>query len=96
LSYFEDLSTVVNEEPVQEVQFSAKGTKKMSLIPFNVFKVLVTGTLKPGKELLDRAVTGGPCVRVADRDRKKLEELFAGRWPGALDDGWNCEIVRRN
>ena len=31
----------------------------------------------------NRAVIGGSCVRVADRDRKKLEEFFAGSWPGA-------------
>jgi hypothetical protein len=44
----------------------------------NVFQVLVTGTLNPSQELLNRPVIGGPCVRVADRDRKKLEELFLG------------------
>ena len=44
----------------------------------NVFEVLIPGALTPGKKLLDRPVIGGSCVRVADRDRKKLEELFAG------------------
>jgi hypothetical protein len=57
---------------------------------------LVTGALRPGQELLDRPIIGGSCVRVADRDRKKLEELFAGRWPGALDDGWSCERIYGN
>ena len=44
----------------------------------NVFEVLITGALSPGQELLDRPVIGGSCVSVPDRDRKKLEELFAG------------------
>jgi len=44
----------------------------------NVFEVLITGAFDPGQELLDRPVIGGPCVSVADRDRKKLEELFPG------------------
>ena len=43
----------------------------------NVFEVLITCALGPGQELADRPVIGRPCVRVADRDRKKLEELFA-------------------
>jgi len=45
--------------------------------------MLVTGTFTPGKKLLDRPVIGSPRVRVTDRDRKKFEELFAGRWTGA-------------
>ena len=45
---------------------------------FNVFEVLIPGALGPGQELLDRPVVGGSCVRVADRHRKKLEELFPG------------------
>ena len=44
----------------------------------NVFEVLIPGALGPGQELLDRPVIGGSCVSVADRDRKKLEELFPG------------------
>jgi hypothetical protein len=32
----------------------------------------------------NRAVIGGSCVRVADRDRKKLEEFFAGSWPARV------------
>ena len=44
---------------------------------FNVFEVLITGALGPGQELLDRPVVGGSRVPVADRDRKKFEELFA-------------------
>jgi hypothetical protein len=45
---------------------------------FNVFEVLIPGALDPGQELLDRPVIGCSCVRVADWDRKKLEELFPG------------------
>jgi nucleoside-diphosphate-sugar epimerase len=45
---------------------------------FNVFEVLIPGALGPGQELVDCAVIGGSCVSVADRDRKKLEELFPG------------------
>jgi len=45
---------------------------------FNVFEILIPGALGPGQELLDRPVVSGSCVRVADRDSKKLEELFAG------------------
>jgi len=45
---------------------------------FNVFEVLITGALSPGQELLDCPVIGSPCVSVSDRNRKKLEELFAG------------------
>jgi len=44
----------------------------------NVFELLIAGALDPGQELLDRPVIGSPCVSVADRDRKKLEELFPG------------------
>ena len=44
----------------------------------NVFEVLIPGALGPGQELLDRAVISGAGVGVADRDRKKLEEFFAG------------------
>jgi hypothetical protein len=44
----------------------------------NVFEVLISGALSPGQELLNRPVIGGPGVRVADRDCKKLEELFPG------------------
>jgi hypothetical protein len=32
-------------------------------------------------------------VRVADRHRKKLEEIFADSWPGARNDGWSCERI---
>ena len=52
----------------------------------NVFEVLIAGALSPGQKLLDCPVVGGSCVSVADRDRKKFEELFAGRWAGARDD----------
>jgi len=45
---------------------------------FNVFEVLIPGALSPVQELLDCPVIGGSRVRVADRDRKKLEELFPG------------------
>jgi hypothetical protein len=44
----------------------------------DVFEVLITSALRPGQELLDRPVISRPCVRVADRNRKKLEELFLG------------------
>jgi len=44
----------------------------------DVFEVLVPGALSPGQEMLNRAIIGGPCMRVADRDRKKLEEFFSG------------------
>ena len=60
---------------------------------FNVFEVLVVGTFTPGKKLLNRPIVGGSCVGVSDRDRKELEELFAGRWAGARDDGWSCEGI---
>jgi hypothetical protein len=53
----------------------------------NVFKVLISGALSPGQELLDCAIVGGSCVSVANRDRKKLEELLASRWRGARYDG---------
>jgi hypothetical protein len=59
----------------------------------NVFEVLIPGALNPGQELLDCAIIGGSCVCVADRDRKKFEEFFAGGWPGARDDGWSCERI---
>jgi hypothetical protein len=52
----------------------------------NVFEVLIAGALNPGQELLDCPVVGGSCVGVPDRDRKKFEELFAGRWAGTCDD----------
>jgi hypothetical protein len=45
---------------------------------FNVFEVLIPSALRPGQELLDCPVVGGSCVGVADRDRKKFEELFCG------------------
>jgi hypothetical protein len=45
---------------------------------FNVFEVLITGTLDPVQELLDRAVVSGPGIRVSDRDCKKFKELFLG------------------
>ena len=32
---------------------------------FNVFEVLITGALTPGKKLLDRPVIGGSCACVA-------------------------------
>ena len=57
---------------------------------------LLTSALRPGQELLDPAVISGPCVRVADRDSEKLEELFAGRRAGARDDGWKRERFLRN
>jgi len=50
---------------------------------FNVFKVPVPASFTPGQKLLDRAVISGPCVRVADRHRKKLEELFLVDAPAA-------------
>jgi hypothetical protein len=52
----------------------------------DVFEVLITSAIRPRQELLDRPVVGSSGVRVADRDRKKLEELFAGGWPGAGDE----------
>jgi hypothetical protein len=52
----------------------------------NVLEVLISSALSPGQELLDRPVVGGSCVRVADRDRKKFEELFASGWAGARDE----------
>jgi hypothetical protein len=63
---------------------------------FNVFKVLIPSALSPGQELLDCPVVGGSCVCVADRDREKFEELFAGRWAGTRDDGWSCKRIYRN
>jgi hypothetical protein len=44
----------------------------------DVFNVPITGAFRPSQELLDRPVVGGSRVRVADRDLKKLEELFPG------------------
>jgi hypothetical protein len=44
----------------------------------DVFEVLIPGALDPAQKLLDRAVIDGSRVSVADRDRKKLEELIAG------------------
>jgi len=44
----------------------------------NVSEVLIPGALRPGQKLLDCPVISGSCVSVADRDRKKLEELFPG------------------
>ena len=44
----------------------------------DVFEVLIPSALDPGQELLDCPVIGGSRVSVADRDRKKLEELFPG------------------
>jgi len=41
----------------------------------------------------DCPVVGGACISVADRDREKFEELFAGRWAGTRDDGWSCERI---
>jgi len=40
--------------------------------------VLDTGPLCPGHELQDRAVISGSRVRVTNRHRERLEELFAG------------------
>ena len=56
----------------------------------NVFEVLIPGALSPSQELLDCPVVGGSCIGVADRDRKKFEELFAGLWASACDEcgGW--------
>src|SRR6266446_4483169 len=62
----------------------------------DVFEVLISSALDPGQELLDRPVIGGARVSVADRDRKKLEKLFASRWPGARNDGGSCERIYRN
>jgi hypothetical protein len=59
----------------------------------DVFEVLISSALDPGQELLDRPVIGGARVSVADRDRKKLEELFTGFWPGARDESWRCERI---
>jgi hypothetical protein len=62
----------------------------------DIFEVLISGALDPGQELLDCPVVGGSCVSVPDRDRKKLEELFAGCWAGARDDGGSWERIYRN
>src|SRR5690348_9196163 len=53
---------------------------------FNVFDVLISRALSPGQKLLDCPVVGGSCVRVPDRNRKKLEEFFPGRWAGVRDE----------
>ena len=50
----------------------------------------------PLQRLLNRAIISGSGVSVADRDRKKLVELFARGWAGARDDGWSCERLLRN
>jgi hypothetical protein len=60
---------------------------------FNVFKLLIPGTLRPCQELLDRPIISGSGVAVANRDRKEFEELFAGGWPGARDESWSCERI---
>jgi hypothetical protein len=52
----------------------------------NVFEVLIPGSFTPGKKLLDCPVISGSRVSVTNRDRKKLEELFAGRRAGVRDD----------
>jgi hypothetical protein len=52
----------------------------------DVFEVLIPGAIRPGQKLLDCPVVGGSCVGVADRDRKELEEFFAGLWGGARDE----------
>jgi hypothetical protein len=44
----------------------------------NVFQVPVAGTFTPEKKLFDRPVISSSGVRVANRDRKELEELFLG------------------
>jgi hypothetical protein len=63
---------------------------------FNVFEVLVPGALSPIQELSDCPVVGGSGVRVADWDRKELEEFFASRRAGAGDDGWSCGRIYGN
>ena len=59
----------------------------------NVFELLVTGTFAPSQELANCSVIGGSGMRVADRDRKKFEKLFADRWASARDKGWSCERI---
>jgi len=34
------------------------------------------------------SVPSGSRVSIANRDRKKFEELFPGRWPSTLDENW--------
>jgi hypothetical protein len=60
----------------------------------DVFECLVAAALSPSQELTDRPVISGSGVRIADRDRKKLEELLTGFWPGTRDDGGSCERSR--
>jgi hypothetical protein len=43
---------------------------------FNVFQVLVTDTLSPSQKLENCPVISGSGVRIADRNRKKLEEFL--------------------
>jgi hypothetical protein len=38
----------------------------------------------------------GSRISVADRDRKKFEELLAGRRAGALNENWRWESLGRN
>ena len=40
---------------------------------------------------MDRPVISGSFISVPDRDREKFEELFAGLWAGARDDGGSYE-----
>jgi hypothetical protein len=51
---------------------------------FNVFEVLIPSALRPGQEVLDCPVVGGSCVSVANRNRKKFEELFAVDGPARV------------
>jgi hypothetical protein len=44
----------------------------------DAFELLISGALDPSPETVESPVIGGSCVRVADRDCKKLEELFSG------------------
>ena len=41
-------------------------------------EVLITSTLDPGQELLDRPIVSGSRISVPNRDREELEELFSG------------------
>ena len=59
----------------------------------NVFELLIPGALNPGQKLLDCPVVGGSRISVADRDRKKLEEFFAGSWASAGDECGGCERI---
>ena len=63
---------------------------------FDVFEVLIPGALSPRQKLLNRPVISGSCVSVADRDCKKFEELFAGRWACARDNCGSCERICGN